>query len=99
MAGAATPQVRLTPQTGVLRMSLIVEDPALQRCTASLSSPERGELWRETGLRPGRTASGPTLQVDIPAERLRAGSDYRITLLAEPSGNRSGSYYFQVVRR
>jgi len=99
MAGAPTAQVRLMPETGVLRVSLIVEDPALRLCSVSLSSPERGELWRATALRPSRTAAGTTLLVDVPAEGLQAGSEYRIALLAEPSGNRSGSYYFQVVRR
>ena len=96
MAAGGAPVVQLGPGTGVLRVSLIIEDPGLRVCTAALSTPERGELWRRSGLRPSRTSEGTILALEIPTDGLAPGPDYRITLAAEPSGTRSGSYYFRI---
>jgi len=96
--GDSTPRVRLAPHTTALRLLLIVDDPSLERCRASLSGPDGGELWSQAGLRPSRSSEGATLAVEIPAERLAPASDYKLTLYSEPASARSGSYYFQLQR-
>jgi hypothetical protein len=97
-ASQGMPRVRLAPDVKRLKLELIVEDPELGRCRASVTSAEHGELWKADGLRPQRSAAGTTLSLEIPVERLPPASSYKVTLFTLPALTRSGSYHFQVTR-
>jgi len=92
------PQLPLTPEAALARLTLRLETEAGQTYRASVQTAEGREVWARAGLRAVRIAGGPALVVEVPAMTLAAGHHVVIVSSDRDPKAPLADYVFRVVR-